>query len=116
MFFASVRQSVRLESNTPPLTAFLPLRFVDVHSQQLPQKSMPPQAPFICAYASTGCYVSPTPQLKSASFGMCPAANSHSPSVGGAVGVRRGVLREPRAVLYELHGMADMGLKMVNVG
>ena len=35
---------------------------------------------------------------------------------GEAVGVRRGVLREPRAVLYELHGMADMGLKMVNVG
>ena len=45
---ASVRQAVRFESNAPPFTAFLPFPCaVEVHSQQLPQKSMPLQAPGI---------------------------------------------------------------------
>ena len=55
---ASVRHSVRFESNAPPLT-FLGLNGegavvtqVDVHSQQLPQKSIPPHAPLVVAKAS----------------------------------------------------------------
>jgi hypothetical protein len=39
-------------------------------------------APLVVAKASTLVITSPTPQLKSASFGMCPAASSHSASVG----------------------------------
>ena len=47
---AEEARAVRFESNAPPFTAFLPFpRAVEVHSQQLPQKSMPPQAPFVCA-------------------------------------------------------------------
>lgn len=84
--FCSVLQLVLGDFHEPPLIALvLFCLFVAVHSQTLPHMSIAPQAESVFEYALTGVVPSFSPQLKSASLGMCPAASSHSISVGRRV-------------------------------
>ena len=80
-FLYSVRQSILDDFHEPPLSdADFLLSSVTI-SQQLPHISIAPQADNVFAYAFTGD-VPFLLLLKLASFGICPAAYSHSSSVG----------------------------------